>query len=457
MKTTILTALLFFCITATAQLQPVYLFQQDDTVLKREYYNKALQKKSSLIANLPKEYNKDYKKAYNEMFTTAKDLLLSTRSVTEKKAHDFIQAVAAKIIQGNPELQKLDIRIVFSRDFAPNAFSVGDGTIALNGGLFVYLNSEAEMAFVLCHELAHYYLAHSMKRINRYVQVANSDSIKKELKRLSKQEYKVGEQLEKLLKELTFDIRRHSRTNEEEADKMGLQFLKKSGYNGRGFISVMQVLDKIDDTTLLAPLHLTQTLSMTGHVFNERWIKKESSIFAGVKSEDSEGLSAREKDSLKTHPDCMKRMALLQNEAEQIQGASFSVNESLFKQLKQEFVPEIIEQVYRDENISYNLYLCLQLLQAGKHIPFAISSIGRNFNLIYKKQKEHTLGLMIDTENKKYSENYNLLLRMLNRLRLPEIADLNAAFCTHYQKEMKEYTGFADILNTSIENKKAHQ
>ncbi len=204
------------------------------------------------------------------------------KQAKSQTADNYIKKIAARIIAVNPELKELDTRIVYSRDFSPNAFSIGDGTISFNAGLFVYLENEAQMAFIVCHELAHYYLDHSRKRLNRYIQIANSDSLKKEMKKLSKQEYRVGEQFRRLLKQFVFNARKHSRDNEEEADKIGLHFFKNSGYNGNAFITAMQLLDKADDTALFAPLTISKVLSFPGYPFKERWIRKESPIFGST-------------------------------------------------------------------------------------------------------------------------------------------------------------------------------
>ncbi|MBI5857969.1 MAG: M48 family metalloprotease [Sphingobacteriales bacterium] len=446
MKKILIVLFLFVSERGSTQLKPVYIFQQDDTLLKRKYYLEALQKKNIIINALGKDNIKEYKESYDNMFDVVKDFLISPRSVTEHSADNYIKSVAAKIINVNPELKGLDIRIVFSRDIIPNAYSIGEGTIVFNAGLFVFLNSEAEMAFVLCHELAHYYLDHSKKKIDKIIRIANSDSLKKELKRLSKEEYKVGEQLEKLLKTLSFDIRRHSRDGEEEADRIGMLFFKNTGYNGNSFVTLMQLLDKIDDTTLFAPPNLQKVLSFPGYPFKERWIKKESVIFGAMNVEDVPGFTKKEKDSLKTHPDCSRRIALLADSASKINGRDFQVDKALFGKLKQDFIPEIVEEVYKSGNISFNLYLSLQMLQENKYADLAVFSIVRDLNLLFTHQKEHKLGLIIDSENRFFSEGYNTLLRMLYRLRLNEIADLNVQFCSFYQEQMKNYQDFEEEM-----------
>jgi hypothetical protein len=105
------------------------------------------------------------------------------------------------------------------------------------------------------------------------------------------------------------------------------------------------------------------------------------------------------------------------------------------------------EQCYRDKNLSRNLYYSLLLLQAGENIPVAVYSVSRCLNQIYDCQKDHKLGSKIDTESKTYPEEYNSLLRMLDRLKLDEIASLNYSFCKQYASLMKGYEGFEEQMN----------
>lgn len=439
----------FFCI---GQL-PVYSFQQDDTLLKRKLFTAAEAKNKTLTASLGKDNQKDYKRAFESQLAMVKDLLLTTRSVTEEKAYTYINAVVQRIINSNAELKGLDVRVVFSRDLWPNAYSIGDGTIAFNAGLFVYLHNEAEMAFVLCHELSHYYLDHSGKKIRKYVETVNGDEFKKEIKRLEKQEYQVRAQFEKLVKTIAFDIHRHSRDNEAEADKVGLRLMKNAGYNGQAFITTMQLLDKVDDTTFLRPLELKTMLNFPGYPFKDKWIKKESAIFGALNPEDASELTKKERDSLKTHPDCSKRIALLADSATKIKGSDFIIDQKEFSQLKDDFIAEMVEECFAAGNISRNLYYSLQLLQEGKYKSLAIYNIARDLNLIYQQQKEHTLGLSVDSENRVFPDGYNLLLRMLYRIRLEEIADLSYHFCNEYAEKGKEYPGFAEEWTKAKQHK----
>jgi phage tail protein X len=177
------------CLPGLAQLQPVYPFQKDDTLLRKSYYEQSMKKKSVLLGAVKKEDAGDYKKIYDDQFKEIGELWQSSRPVTAPEVQGYLQAVVQKILAANPELKEKETRIVFSRDWWPNAYSMGEGSIAVNAGLLVFLDNEAELVFVLCHELAHYYLDHTQKAIKKYVETINSDAFQKELKRLSKTEY----------------------------------------------------------------------------------------------------------------------------------------------------------------------------------------------------------------------------------------------------------------------------
>jgi Zn-dependent protease with chaperone function len=433
-----------FSLTVAAQMQPVYLFQKDDSLLKKKYYDLSAKRKDLLISALARANASDYKKIYEERLNEVGVLVKSTRCVTSPEASNYLQALVQKIIAANDELKGLDARVIFSRDWWPNAYSMGEGTIAINAGLLVFLNNEAELVFVISHELAHYQLNHGDNAIKKYVETVNSDAYQKELKRLSKEQYMRNQQADELEKSIAFNSRRHSRANEAEADRQAFLFMKKTGYDCDAIKSCLQILDKIDDSLIKGPLTLQPLFEFTGYPFKKKWIQNESSIFSQM-DESSSPLTKKEKDSLKTHPACATRIKLLEDSLATVASPNrkkFIVDEKMFNQLKKDFYIEMMEENYKEKNLSRNLYYSLLLLQQKESMPLAIYSIARDLNDVYENQKNHKLGTLIDAENRNYSEDYNLLLRMLNRLRLDEVAELTNRFCSQYEVMMKGYEGF---------------
>ena len=449
----ILPLVFLFCLPAAGQLNELYSFQKDDSVLKQSYYKQTLKKKEFLLSSI-KENKKDYTEIYNDQFEAIAKLLNSSRSVTEPQVHGYLQSVLKKIISANADLSGLELRVVFSRDWWPNAYSMGEGTIAINAGLMVFLENEAQLVFILCHELAHYYLDHSNIAIKKYVETVNSKAFQDELKRLSKQQYRVNQQLENLATLQLFNTRKHSRDKEAEADRYAFKFMKRTGYDCGAIKTTLKLLDNIDDSLLFKPLSIPELFNFSEYPFKKKWIEKESSIFSQL-SKDDTPLSKKERDSLKTHPDCEKRIALLEDSIASIQppGKNFQVDENIFHKLKKDFLIEITEHEFKEKNLSRNLYYSLSLLQAGEKVPLAVYSVARCLNEIYENQKNHQLGTTVDVENRRYSEDYNNLLRMINKLKLDEIANLNYYFCKSHVSKMNDNKDFLTEAKKTVKLK----
>ena len=445
---------LIICPAVFSQLlQPVYNFQKDDTVLKRVYYEQALQNKSKLIGSIGPNYKKDYQEIYEARFKEVASLLQSNRSVTDPVANTYLQSILKKILDANPELKSKETRLLFSRDWWPNAFSMGEGTLVVNAGLMVFLDNEAELVFVICHELAHFYLDHSNRAIKKNVETYNSVAFQNELKRLSKQEYGAGQQLDEMVKKLEFGNRRHSRENETEADRYAFMFMKNTGFDCNGIRTCLQLLDKVDDSLLYKSVDPELTFNFSNYPFKKKWIQKESAIFSQMSNDDSP-LTKKERDSLKTHPDCAVRILHLEDSILKIrQGEKFVINKTLFGQLKKDFFVEMAEQQFKSDNLSRNLYYSLRMLQSGENTSYAMFAIARDLNIIYENQKNHKLGIITDKETRGYPADYNILLRMLDRLRLEEIANINYNFCMEHKSEMSVYTGFNDEFNKAVRQK----
>jgi len=441
---------LLFTSVCLSQQSPEYLLGKDDPGLRQKYLTETTIKEKLAMSNADKQYSADYKKIYKEEYGAIEQFWSGTRAITTPEVNNYLQAVVQKIISSNPDLKSTDVRVVFSRDWWPNASCMADGSIAINAGLYIFLRNEAELAFVISHELAHYYLHHHEKEVRAYVEKINDKEYQKKLRQISRQGYSVNQQLDDLLKTMVFDSRRHGRDNEAEADEYALRFMKNTGYDCNAIKTCLQTLDDIDDTTYFnSPPVIQKELGFSSYPFKESWITKQSSIFSQIKEDDSPE-SKKESDSLKTHPDCEKRILLFEahwkDDGEK--RTSFLVNEEKFNELKRQLFYEIMEECYHEDELSRNLYYGLALLENEPGNRFAVYSVVRCFNRLWYLQKNHELKQAIEKEDRSFRPQYNLLLRMLDRLRLDEIVSLNSAFAARYAQKMKTYPGFAAELDT---------
>ena len=444
--------LLCFCTLLSAQQNPFYTFQTDDTILKKNWVQSLRMVKTSWLSKVSPSLKKDYEEIYKTHFEQIEKIINGKSSITAKEPHAYLQQVVTKIIKANPVLIADELRIFFTRDWWPNAYSMGDGSIAINAGLVIHMHNEAELAFVLCHELAHYYRAHTLQSVDNYVSVTNSPAFQNRLKELSKQQYGVNKELEKLSLNLIFNSRHHSRSKETEADLQAFSFFKNTGYNANGIVSLLQLLDTVDRATVFPKLNVQTILNFEGYPFKKKWIQEESAIFAKIQTQTADD-KAKEVDSFKTHPDCVVRIATLKDSVStHTTGKDFLVDENYFQKLKEELLLEMIEHTYQSDNLSRNLYYNLQLLQQQKQSNLAAYFIVRDLNKLYEQQKKHKAGLLVDTENKFYAEDYNQLLRLLNRIRLDELAQMTRAFCNRYLSSLKDFQPVAEQINIAEKN-----
>ncbi len=121
---------------------------------------------------------------------------------------------------------KTAIRFYVARFSSVNAVCWGEGTIIINIGLLSRLNNEAELAFILSHEIAHFEEDHTARSLKM--------SKKLETDYMNK---------DRMLKAV-METMRFSRENEYEADLAGFKIFEKSGYNPTAAISALKLLEE---------------------------------------------------------------------------------------------------------------------------------------------------------------------------------------------------------------------
>lgn len=123
-----------------------------------------------------------------------------------------------------------DWEVVVFEDSSPNAFALPGGKIGVHTGIFPITQTEAGLATVLSHEIAHVALRHGAKRMTQQVGVGivgtGLDILTKNQSGLTRKGVMTGYGLG-----ATYGaILPFSRNHEMEADRMGLITMAKAGY-----------------------------------------------------------------------------------------------------------------------------------------------------------------------------------------------------------------------------------
>ena len=123
-----------------------------------------------------------------------------------------------------------------------NAFAVPGGTIFITRGLLEKMRSEAELAGVLGHEIAHVLRRHHLKAIQKGAQTALAgEGLSTALRD------RAGPARDKLI---AFGTEMYSRgldkSDELEADRLGIVIAARAGYDAYGLPSVLQTLQAMN-------------------------------------------------------------------------------------------------------------------------------------------------------------------------------------------------------------------
>jgi Zn-dependent protease with chaperone function len=403
------------------------------------------------LASLPTKNKKDYEEVYRLRWDNIKSKFDNVEIYTSPAAQAYLDALVAEIVKANPALQSKTFRCYFSRSGTPNASYIGEGIILFNMGLFHRLDNESEVAFVISHEIAHFYLKHSENNISAYVATVNSEEVQKQLRKIKGTEYKKRGQLEKLVKGLTFDSRRHGRDHESEADSMAVELMRHTRFDISKALSTLNLLDSIDTDTLNTAACLQKLFNAKEYPFQKKWIAKEDGLLGGhAQLKEDEPMA----DSLKTHPDCKSRIKRLEPMIEKYQSSTSLtdvIDRQRLKAFQNSFRYEVIEYAYSSGNYCRSLYHTMELLQKDPSDPYLVAQTGKIFNGLYTAQKSHTLGKVTDLPSPYYPSNYNLLLQFIQNLYLENFAGISYHFLKQHHPQLGYFPPFKEAYKNSLQ------
>ena len=156
----------------------------------------------------------------------------SKQYLDDAEINDYLNQLGGKLVENSPE-PSLDFEFFAVDDNNVNAFALPGGFIGVNTGLILITQSESELASVLAHEISHvtqHHLARmidaqrgsgliSMAAIAAAILAARTNPQVTEAAIASVQAGNIQQQLN------------YTRSYEEEADRIGLQLLQKSGFD----------------------------------------------------------------------------------------------------------------------------------------------------------------------------------------------------------------------------------
>lgn len=165
--------------------------------------------------------------------------------VLDPELQDYVSGVNARLARVSDRGLPYEVTVLNSS--VPNAWALPGGKMAINRGLLVELDSEAELAAVLGHEIVHAAARHGAQAMERgmFTQgamvaaaVAMSASGRGEYANLALGAAQIGAQL---------ITQKYGRDAERESDSYGMIYMQRAGYDPAAAVSLQETFVRLSE------------------------------------------------------------------------------------------------------------------------------------------------------------------------------------------------------------------
>lgn len=306
------------------------------------------------ISSSTQKYNKAIKKIKSDKKRRDKQafLLQSNFSVDEilqsglvlfnDPVSIYLNEVLQKLIVDNDKLK--NVKVYALRTSAVNAFATDRGDIFVSLGLLAQLEDEAQLAFILSHELTHVEEGHNIDLFLKSKEI--SKSIDKS----------------KAMKERAFDVAMLSKHNyskelESEADNKGFERLvQKTKYSAKSLNTVFDVL-KYSYLPFDEVAFKKSFFEDEAYVLPDKFYLNQVQAIKGAKEDED--------DSKSSHPNIAKRREAFLTAVKNVDESSrqtYLISKERFANLRQVCRYEVCMLYLRDDEFTNAIYAAHVLL-----------------------------------------------------------------------------------------------
>ncbi len=179
----------------------------------------------------------------NDLFTLSMRDRIKTwvPAYPDQKIQDYVQALGEKLLVKAPSAN-IDFEFMVSDDPDVYGLSIEDGFIIVSRGLIYHMNSEAQLSYVLGHEIGHVLSRHQQKDRER-----RRKAFELEMRLRERFESERADELFGTLSEAS--LKGYSREQEVEADTWGERLLKDNGYMTVESINMLKFAAQLEEFT----------------------------------------------------------------------------------------------------------------------------------------------------------------------------------------------------------------
>ncbi|MEI9811430.1 MAG: M48 family metallopeptidase [Acidobacteriota bacterium] len=227
----------------------------------------------------------------------AQEVEQQAKIVNDPVIAEYVNRVGQNIVRNSDAQVPFVIKVV--EDESVNAFALPGGFFFVNTGLILKAQTEAELAGVMAHEIAHVAARHGTRQDTKG-QIASYATLPMIFMGGGWAAYGIRQAAQVLI---PLGFLRFSRAYEEEADNLGLQYMYKTGYDPVAFVDFFEKIQAMEKTKKGTISQFFSTHPMTG----SRITNAQKNIQTNLEARPEYLVTTSEFNKVKT------RLAMLEN------------------------------------------------------------------------------------------------------------------------------------------------
>lgn len=253
-------------------------------------------KNEAISENVDKKTAKNLDQFNLQSSFSLKQLLWSGNVLFGDEVSEYLNEIASELLKDDEQLRN-KVRFYVVKSPVPNAFANPDGAIFINLGLIARAENEAQLAYILAHEITHYVKQHSVNQFLFGKEINNKKN---------KNVFRLGNKSDELYAKRLAQSN-YSKEHEIEADTYGWELFKNTEYD---LLETAKTFNMLQNTR--RPF---DTLVFDSKFLNNSYVQLPDSVYYVdtlhiVEREELDSAEMEELLAFSTHPSAEERQKL---------------------------------------------------------------------------------------------------------------------------------------------------
>ena len=363
---------------------------------------------------------------YEESNYLIDDLLLSGKVYFDDSITRYVNRIVDVLLKDDEELRK-DIRVYTVKSTSINAFTTDDGIIFLNWGLIAKAKNEAQIAYVLAHEISHFQKEHIIDNFRESAKMNQGVGV-----------YKKSSNVERMTASSNY-----SKDLEFIADTAGLRTYLTTDYDLNACISLFDVLALSDAP--FADEDFDYNIFQVDSTFRVK-----SDIVGNIQYEEIEPDG---NENSETHPGLGDRKARVEKAIEGMSNegkSEFLVSKLKFEAVQNMIMHELPKMKLYEKDYPMAIYLSSLLLKNDTLNRYLRKNIIKGIYGIAKHKNFERYKDLMDIYTSNFTQGKNkYVYEFFEKMSATETSALTMTMAYNYQQE---YDYNDPEINKIIEN-----